>query len=410
VKHAIAAVMVLLMTLSPAAQAFDFDTSLRGSIWSRAQDLSGDEGITSAQMWVRSSDAWMSGDAGLKVYGEGWISRQDGGGGDASDRRLREAYGQLSYGPLELRAGWQMFPWGRADGINPTDNLTPRQLTMLTRDLEDQRFGTPALRSTWYSGPMSMSLIWLAGFKPSITPWPTSAPSRDDIRPSDPQDQWAARLELVRDELEGSLSYFDGFDLLPTAASMAPTGTPQVLLQHGRVRIAGADFAKPINRVILRGEVSHTEAPDARSGDIFTMRSQWYGVTGAEETFGEYLDVEVQYYYRKVYGSAVPRDIAGPLRPFADSLAASAQQFDPVDRGFTFRVTDKWLNETLEASFSGVFSVVRSGYLLRPLIDYRATDTWTISLGADIPGGSDKSLYGVLKDDRSVFLELRRGF
>ena len=237
-RHGIGAATALLLLLPPAVHAFDFDTSLRASVWSKAQDLSDERGITSAQLWGRSSDSWVSGDAAFKFYGEGWISREDGGGDDTSDRRLREAYGQLSYGPLELRAGWQMFPWGRSDGLNPTDNLTPRQLTLLTRDLDDQRFGTPALRSTWFSGPVSASLIWLAGFKPSITPWPASAPARVDGRPSHPQDQWAARMEMVGEELEGSVSYLDGFDVLPTGASMASPVSPQLLLRHGRTRVA----------------------------------------------------------------------------------------------------------------------------------------------------------------------------
>src|SRR5579863_2793214 len=139
------ATALLLTAIALDAQALDLDTSLRGAVWSKSQDLNDDRGIVSAQLWARAADAAALGDAGFKFYGEGWISRIDGGGSDDFDQRLREAYGQLSYGPLELRAGWQMFPWGRADGLNPTDNLTPRQLTLPVRDLDDQRFGTPAL-------------------------------------------------------------------------------------------------------------------------------------------------------------------------------------------------------------------------------------------------------------------------
>ena len=61
---------------------------------------------------------------------------------------IREAYLDLSHGPLDLRIGKQIIAWGRADRINPTDNLTPRDYTLLVPDDDDQRLGTPAVKAT----------------------------------------------------------------------------------------------------------------------------------------------------------------------------------------------------------------------------------------------------------------------
>lgn len=407
-RGAAAALALLLAAIDLDAHALDLDTSLRTSIWSKSQDLNDDRGIVSAQLWARAADAATVGDADIKFYGEGWISRVDGGGGDDFDQRLREAYGQLSYGSLELRAGWQMFPWGRTDGINPTDNLTPRQFTLLTRDLDDQRFGTPALRATWFSDPVSLNLIWLAGFRPSVLPWPAAAPQARDAHPADPAAQWAARLESVQDSFEGSLSYFDGYDVLPSAAIAA---TPTLVqLEHGRIKVAGGDFAATVGRFVFRAEAAHTAAPAAVPGAVFNLQPQTYIVAGGERTFGEYLDVDIQGYFRRVEGGAVPAGLSAPDAALGQQFAVTAQQYDRVDRGFTFRVADQWLNETLEASFSGVFSVARRGYLLRPLIKYRATDALTVSLGADVFGGDARTLYGSLVEDSSAYLECRWGF
>jgi hypothetical protein len=410
VRRAAGALAWLSILAANAAGAFDFDTSTRLSLWSRPQDLSETAGVGSVQLWVRSSDTWRHDELAIKFHGEGWVSPQGSDGNHALDARLREAYVQLSDGPWELRAGWQMFPWGRADGINPTDNLTPRQLTLLTRDLEDQRFGTPALRAAWYSGRVSTSLIWLAGYKPTILPWPAGAPAYQDMTPSNRKDQVAARIELIEDRLEGSLTYFDGFDVLPTRATLSIVGQPLVELGHDRVRIVGADFAKPVAKVIIRGELAHTDASAPPAGSIFALRPQWFAVVGAERTFGQYLDVELQSYYRRVQGAGVPGGLPPGERPLALALVATAQQYDPVDKGLTLRVADQWFNETLQLSVSAVSSVVRKGYLVRPVLTYRATDSWTVSLGANVFGGSDKTIYGTLKDNSAAYLELRRGF
>ena len=62
------------------------------------------------------------------------ILSSDGFSASARNRKL------LEYVVSETLAG-------RADRINPTDNLTPRDFTLLVPDDEDQRFGTAAIRA-----------------------------------------------------------------------------------------------------------------------------------------------------------------------------------------------------------------------------------------------------------------------
>jgi hypothetical protein len=350
------------------------------------------------------------GDAIVRLHGEAWMERQLNGASDRVRGRVREAYAQLSAGPLELRAGSQIFPWGRADAINPTDNLTPRQLTFLTRDTEDQRFGSPALRATWFSGPVSLNLLWLAGFKPTELPWPAGAPQLEDVKPSTPAAQWATRLEVVRSEFEGSLSYFDGYDVLPTQAVMAASGPPRVWVFHERLKIAGGDFAKTVGRFGLRCEVAHMEPVNLERNAIFSKQTQWYAVAGGDRTYGEYFNINLQYYYRRVDSAAVPQGLTAAAESVGQAFAVTAQQYDRIDRGITFRISNQWLNETLDASVSGLFSVARRGYVIRPLIKYRATDAWTVSLGGEALGGANRSLYGYLHDSSAAYLEVRRGF
>jgi len=408
IRAGFAALVLLGCTASPL-EALDTQLSARAAAWSSSRSLDDEKDLTPLQLWIRSSATFGHGDTRFRLYGEGWTEVQPNATDSHTDGRLREAYAQLSLGSFELRGGWQIFAWGRADGINPTDNLTPRQLTFMTRDTEDQRFGTPALRGTWFSGPISMNLIWLPGFDASELPWPKQAPERHDVEPSNRVTQWATRLELVRGDIEGSLSYFDGYDVLPSQAIMTPS-SPQILVIHGRSKIAGADFAKALGRVVLRSELAHTETAAAQPGAIFVKQPQWYVVAGGERTFGEYLDINLQYYYRHVDGNATPYGLPAAVQPIARVFAVTAQQYDRIDHGLTLRVADQWWNETLEASVSGVLSLERRAFLLRPMIKYRAADAWTISIGAEVFRGDDRTLYGFLKSNSASYIELRWGF
>jgi hypothetical protein len=409
-RAAAAALAALLSLAAPFAPALELEESVRVASWSSSRDLDGHKGPIPVQLWLRSSDALPLGDAIVRLHGEAWMERQVNGASNRVRGRVREAYAQLSAGPMELRAGWQIFPWGRADAINPTDNLTPRQLTFLTRETEDQRFGSPALRVTWFSGPVSLNLLWLAGFKPTELPWPAGAPQLVDVKPSTPAAQWATRLEAVRSEFEGSLSYFDGYDVLPTQAVISAFAAPQVSVFHERLKIAGADFAKTIGRFGLRGEMAHMGSTHTERDAIFSKRAQWYVVAGGDRTFGEYLNVNLQYYYRYVDARAVPRDLTAAAESIGNAFAVTAQQYDRIDRGLTFRISNQWLNETVEASVSGLISTARHGRVIRPLIKYRAADAWTVSLGGEIFSGDDHSLYGFLHDNTTMYAELRWGF
>src|SRR5258706_7925967 len=69
------------------------------------------------------------------------------GEGAATQSRLLEGYATVHFEKADLRVGKQIVPWGRADGINPTDNLTPRDFVVLLPFEEDQRFGISTTKS-----------------------------------------------------------------------------------------------------------------------------------------------------------------------------------------------------------------------------------------------------------------------
>src|SRR3989475_11139578 len=93
-------------------------------------------------------------DPAASLYVDGWVRNDDLFIAKETSGKFREGYLDLRLGALDVRLGRQIIAWGRADQINPTDNLTPRDFTLLVPEDADQRSGTTGARATYrVAGP-----------------------------------------------------------------------------------------------------------------------------------------------------------------------------------------------------------------------------------------------------------------
>src|SRR5688572_13119365 len=151
------------------------------------------------------------------------------GRGGGTYGRLIEAYATWHAESVDLRVGKQIVPWGRADGINPTDNLTPRDLAVMLPFEDDQRLGLPAAKLDWVVLPEHTFTVFATPyFEPSVIPWPRSGPARVETRPdrNAANTQLGLRWNKVGEGFDWSISYFRGFSHLP---SLRPTDAPNVV-------------------------------------------------------------------------------------------------------------------------------------------------------------------------------------
>src|SRR5688572_17468267 len=163
--------------------------SVRVGYWSSTRNLDPDDHLGAGMIWVKSTRQVSS---PVSFLIEGWTAlRGPAGNGDATGE-LREAFIDLRFARLDVRAGRQIIAWGRADGLNPTDNLTGEDLTLLAPDDDDRRLATTAVRASYYLGDVSVAGLWLPEFRGHrfpLPPAPSVAVVRD--RPEWPGDQWA---------------------------------------------------------------------------------------------------------------------------------------------------------------------------------------------------------------------------
>lgn len=325
---------------------------------------------------------------------------------------VRELYADATLGALGLRLGKQIIAWGRADAINPTDNLSPRDYTLLVPDDDDQRSGVPAARVSLTLDATTVSAFWLADFRAHTLPLGALPPGvRFVWRPrGDVAAQGAVRLERSGGRVDWSLSYFNGYDLMPDIASRTTGGAPTVEFRYHRLRVLGADAATVLGRYGVRIEGAWIDTEDRTGADPEIKNGTLFVVLGADRTFGGYLNFNVQYLVRWVRDFHSPSTLSDPAqRATALLLARVTQQLRGVQHGITYRISNRWWHETLEAEVSGMVLSPPAQVVIRPRASYALTDRWHVEIGGDFFEGQVETQFHALRKNAVAFLELRLG-
>jgi hypothetical protein len=389
--------------------------AVRAGYWSSTRNLDADEHVGAAMLWLKTSRR-LSGNASF--FAEGWAAlRGQLKDGDAAGE-LREAFVDLKFGRLDVRAGRQIIAWGRADGVNPTDNLSGQDLTLLVPDDADRRLGTTAVRASYYAGDVSLTGVWLPEFRGHEFALP-APPGVVFVRGEQrwPGDQWAVRVDQTGRTVDWSVSYFRGKDLAPDLVLVGEglqtrsRHTSGILLSHHRLRVFGADMTANLGRFGLRAEGAYVATEDASGADPFTKNPFVSVVAGADRTWGGLLNLNVQYLFRYVLENpAMP----GHGSDFASIVAAQqavlSSQTQRTQHGASFRIAYKWLHDTLEAELAAAGYAGPSGAALRPKVVYAVTDDWKTVVGAEILRGETTSLFGLLSRNSTGYVELRWSF
>ena len=384
--------------------------SLRGSYWSSSRTLDADHHFFGSALWLKAAPRLAP---SLSLFAEGWVRNQELFRDEATDGELREGYLSAGLGPLDLRVGKQIIAWGRADRINPTDNLTPRDFTLLVPEDDDQRLGAVAGKATLYVGGIALTGIWLPHFEPDTIPIERvpGVTIRERI-PREAFGQWAIRMEQTGKAVDWSLSYFEGFDLIPDfVIDRAGPSFLDLVLKHRWVRVIGADAATILGRYGLRAEAAFTFTADPRGRRPDEKNPFFFMVLGGDRTFFEHLNVNLQYLFRYVLHHRNPVEVPDPVqRSVAIQQATVANELDEFLHGASLRVANKWLNETLEAEVAVILLFARLDFAVRPKVTYAITDRWKAVVGADIFRGEGQSFFGRLRDNSAAYAELRFSF
>lgn len=387
------------------------DVSVRGAYWSSDRDLNDATDFSAGSLWLRAAPK-LGGNWAAKV--EGWVQGQSSDSGSRYRQELREAYAAYSGDAYDVRVGRQIVVWGRADAINPTDNLSSRDFTMLFPEVDDLRRGNGMVRLGRAFEGYTLSAFWLPEFRPNVFPTGALPPGvRFDANDNPEQlDQSAIKLDRSGGLVDWSVSYFDGLNRNPDIAIQSIDSTGVTLQRrYHRIRVLGADFAFNLGRYGFRGEAAYTDTANSSGKDPQISKPFFFAVLGADRTFFEYLSVNVQYIFRQTGSYQDPHSIPNPLlRTVAIQNSTATGQLTPTQNGMSTRVGYKWFHETLEAEVTAVGYFEKGDNFVRAKALYHFTDTLRITAASETYSGPDESLFGLQKKNSANYVELAYGF
>ena len=403
--------VALLAMLTSRAWAQDATTlrdmlrpraTLRTAVWTSSRTVDNRGPLVGSAMWAEVAPRF-SEDVDLRAAG--WLGAGGVAGRSHTQAALRELYIGVHRGAVDVRLGKQITAWGRADAVNPTDNLSPDDLTLLVVDDDDQKTGVSSVRVSLDASGTMVTGLWLTDFHGNTLPVGRPPPGTEltSWPRGDVAAQGALRVERSGGRVDWSLSYFSGFDLTPDIAPRGTVADPKIELSYHRLHVLGVDGATVLGRFGVRAEAAWIRTEDATGHDAEIKNATVFAVIGADRTFGPYLNVNLQYLVRWVQGFTPAETEVAHL------LARISQQQRRIQHGATLRIANRWWHETLDAEVAAVFLGAPWQLAVRPRVAYALTDRWQVEVGADLLDGRAGTLFHELRWNSLAFCEVRLG-
>ena len=377
-----------------------------------------------------NSELW-----GDDVYGFASVDfLNDNVAGDDTKLNLREAYLDIYGKFVDFRIGKQQVVWGKADGYFINDIVNPLDLSLfLLQDFDDIRMATTMLNTKLHYGNHSLELLVIPEFKPMNIDfsgnWAFNRPDSFNFAidvggwqmqnltlPMNYQSDLLPRNSLKNMEYGLKLNIFVfGTDIsliylkaredqpkmsktiqfntygLPSAVNLTPT--------HPWFTFYGTNFSKPIGMFVIRGEGGYYPKRFFDTMDQNTMADGFLiekpflqGMIGVDYQLTGEINVAVQGIQERIlnYNESIMSDEVTTL----GSLMLNAS----------------FANETIAPMLLTLYNFSNDSFLSRIMVDWKYSDSFTITIGTDVLGGESDSVFGQFDKNDNVYLKLKFNF
>ena len=346
-------------------------------------------------------------------------------GAAISEVNLREAYINTYVGKFDFRIGHQIVVWGRADGFNPTDNITPKNFLIRSPDEDDRREGAFLIRSFFNVQPIRVEGIWTPIYTASVLPTDIAPlppgivfgePDHPDARLEN--SSFALKFNVELASLDGSVSYFNGYNPFPGVGIAVPERILdgiQLTSKAYRMHILGADFSTAVGSLMgLRGEFAFRTPHEDYEENIHIPNPDLQYVIGGDKEFGD-LSVLIQYLGRYVFDFtrlSEPRNLLELVSPeLALNNRIYSSQQNELSHSVSFRTAWKLLHETLDLELLGLYNFTTEEVFLQPRVSYDIADDLTATLGWERYSGPEDTLFGIVDSYfTALYAELKSSF
>jgi len=339
------------------------------------------------------------------------------------DFELGEAYLDYSTAGWGFRAGRQKTVWGKADGVNITNSVFPKDESTLFAD--DTNLPFEAARFSVTGNSFTVDGLWIPFFEGNKLPLEKSNPLRAAVVPSSVNglvvsvnDFSKPELKLKNGELglkmSGYFSFCDlsvygfyGFDKSPVLSYEVQMigGNPcgiQVCGEYKRMGMAGFDAAFPIKATVLRLESAvfpersfQTKQDYAFTKGKYSIKQNQIMALAGIDWMPDVWTITVQYYCDAILNKS-------------DNL----QREKDFLHNATFNVSRTFLSETLEISVSGLVGLNYFDSACELQGVYSLCDEIKLKAGSYIflAGPQKDGQYGSFKDLSTIYVKCEYKF
>jgi hypothetical protein len=333
---------------------------------------------------------------------------------------LGELYLDFALKHVDVRVGTQEIHWGRADGINPTDNVDPYDYSY---PFSPRRLAVPAVRAQTDFGRTGLEGVWVPFFTPARLPllgkrWYPRLPNTA-LAPLGPagqevavdvayhegartfpartlaNGQWGVRWNQLVPRGEFSVSFLDTFNdvgyLSPTTRVDPGGPVPRLAVvldrHYFRMRVVGFDFASELGPVGVRGEMALVDETDPDDLDRLVY------VVGLDRRWGDWF--LIAQYADRIGGRALADTPVFPNLGLRSTLLSRIERtIDP--------------SQTLELRTA--LGLRDRDMLMQLSYSLAITDAWKLTLAGALVGGSRAGFLGQYRGNDNLSVQLRRSF
>ncbi len=327
---------------------------------------------------------------------------------------LHEAWVEHVADSWDLRLGEQIIIWGRADGVQITDMISPPDYTeSISRDLDEIRMPVSAARLRLLGEHIDTVLLWIPFFKAAVqpegdNPWAIAPTFPENVKVSSTAvDKPSHSFENSEIALKVS-SYLSGLDLAASIfytwddfpamhRRMSATDNDsriEFAPKHHRLTIFGLEGARPWSDYVFRFETAYYMGRYYAPASLFNQPDKkdalkWLG--GIDWSPGNDWSVTAQL-------------IGDHLLDDAISLARKKHQYTS-----TLNISKKLLNQTLTLANMLYWQLDAGEIFDRLNITYDFNDAVALFAGIDIFVGDDGA-FGRYEENTQVWVKIKYSF
>jgi hypothetical protein len=322
---------------------------------------------------------------------------------ESSEIRFQELYYNQLLGGHRLRIGSQVYPWGTADGINPTGYVNPMDMReLLLTDEEEFRLGVPSISGMFFLPEVTLELVFVpvqvaAAYPPTSDFWAVQEVDAqypvyfDEPEPMDAESEnfgFAGRASGTYRGVDLSVSAYHGPDssmlLLPVETVLEPNRRIGVRIQPRSflVDYMGADLSFGFGDFVFNAEAAYSpNRPGIIEQD--TDRPQTLSFPYETEESG-YISYAAGFNYFIPMTRLLPGhagDSLFTMEWYQARYFDGGLQEPQITDLLSLQYQDSFFDKRVEVWLTGIFETRRGGLIFWPRLGYDFKNGFTAEVG-----------------------------